>query len=52
MVYHHTLYPCRDESAKVGGELILGGSDPKHYSTPLKYVSLTNETYWEIHIDA
>ena len=32
----------------MGGELAIGGTDPKHYDqSKLEYVSLTSETYWQ-----
>lgn len=34
------------------GELIIGGTDPNHYTGDLSYVSLSSETYWEITIDS
>jgi len=36
----------RDSSSSSGGELTLGGMDPSHYTGPITYVPLTNETYW------
>lgn len=34
------------------GELIIGGTDPNHYTGELSYVPLSSETYWEITIDS
>lgn len=46
------FFSCRDDSTgKVGGELELGGSDPSHYTTPLKYVGIEQETYWVFKMD-
>ena len=42
----------RDESGKEGGELLLGGTDPNHYSGNLTYVPLSSETYWEFKMDS
>ena len=42
---------CRDETGKLGGELLLGGTDPTHYQGQLQYVGLTSETYWAFQID-
>ena len=42
---------CRNESAKAGGELLLGGTDPTHFVGSLSYVPLSNETYWEFRMD-
>jgi phytepsin len=33
------------------GELLLGGVDESHYTGNFSYVPLTNETYWEFHMD-
>ncbi len=38
----------RDDDGNVGGELAIGGTDPKHYDqSKLEYVGLTSETYWQ-----
>jgi len=37
----------RNDAETPGGELILGGMDPAHYSGSIFWVPLTNETYWE-----
>ena len=42
---------CRNLSASDGGELVLGGTDPKHYFGSFTYVPLTSDTYWEFHMD-
>ena len=40
---------CRQNS---GGELVLGGSDPAHYSGNFHYVDVIDDSgYWQIHID-
>ncbi len=42
------LFLNRDENGNVGGELALGGTDPKHYDgSKLEYVGLSSETYWQ-----
>jgi len=41
----------RDESDSNGGEMTLGGMDPSHYTGPITYIPLTNETYWEFKLD-
>lgn len=46
-----SFFLSRDQSAKTGGELILGGVDPKYYSGEFTSVPLTNETYWEFAMD-
>ena len=42
---------CRNPKAPDGGELVLGGTDPKHFFGNFTYVPLTSETYWEFHMD-
>jgi phytepsin len=36
----------------MGGELVLGGTDPSHYTGQFTYAPLTNETYWEFAVDS
>jgi len=33
------------------GELVLGGTDPNHYTGELVWVELTSDTYWETALD-
>jgi phytepsin len=40
------------QSTGIGGELDLGGVDPKHYTGNFTFVPLTNETYWEFAVDS
>jgi len=35
-----------------GGELVLGGYDPKHFDGPIHYVNLTREAYWQFKMDS
>ena len=38
-------------NAQPGGELMLGGTDPKYYKGSLIYHNVTRMAYWRIHMD-
>jgi len=40
----------RDTSNSNGGELVLGGTDPNHYTGQINYVPLANQSYWYFHM--
>lgn len=45
------FYLDRDETGKLGGELLLGGTDPNHFTGNLSYVPVDKEGYWQFKMD-
>ena len=45
------FYLSKDASAAKGGELTLGGSDPKYYTGDFVYTPVTTPGYWQFSVD-
>ena len=48
---HPTPSLHRDEESNVGGELLLGGTDPSHFQGNLSYIDVSREGYWQFKLD-
>ena len=46
----HNVHISRDASAKQGGEIVFGGSDPSLYEGEFTYVPVTRKAYWQFSV--
>ncbi|KPP70227.1 cathepsin D-like [Scleropages formosus] len=46
-----SFYLNRNPNTQPGGELLLGGTDPKYYTGDFHYMNITRQAYWQIHVD-
>ncbi|XP_041638722.1 cathepsin D isoform X1 [Cheilinus undulatus] len=46
-----SFYLNRNPDTDPGGELLLGGTDPKYYTGDFSYVNISRQAYWQIPMD-
>merc|ERR1712142_1275634 len=46
-----SFYLNHDMEGELGGELVLGGSDPNHYEGDFHYIPVSRALYWQITAD-
>lgn len=45
-----SFWLSRDPDAEIGGEIVFGGVDPKHYKGNHSYVPVTKKGYWQVYM--
>ena len=51
-IYQDTTFAySRDAKETKGGEIMLGGSDPKYYQGNFTYTPVTQKGYWQFKMD-
>lgn len=45
-----SFWLSRDPDAEIGGEIVFGGVDPKHFKGNHSYVPVTEKGYWQVYM--